>query len=287
MKDQFQCLDNKTLQSKWRKLESLLANWLPEGLLVAFSGGVDSSFLLWSAQTILNKLNSEQGEGKLLAILADSPSLPRHELEAACAFATSICAPLLVKRSHEVTQESYAKNDALRCYYCKSELFELMQNEARTQGFSHLAYGYNASDRADIRFGHLAAQENQIHSPLEAAGLEKSDIRELLAHLGFAISDKPASPCLASRIMTGVRVTEAKLSHVEQMESILRNAQFDIYRVRLHEEQTQRYFRIEIAPEHWHRLLSVRESLLATAKSLGYSKVTLDLAGYHTSAGTT
>lgn len=139
----------------------------------------------------------------------------------------------------------------------------------------------------------MAAQENNIYSPLDAAGLEKTEIRGFLKQLGFHLSDKPASPCLASRLMTGVRVTEEKLNHVQTMENRLRQEGFRVYRVRVHEEKGgdskasgYRYFRIEVAPDEMLKLLEIRESLIHTARQLGYRWVNLDLSGYQLGGGT-
>jgi uncharacterized protein len=140
----------------------------------------------------------------------------------------------------------------------------------------------------------MAAEENNIHSPLDKAGLEKDEIRFALRKAGFSIAEKPASPCLASRLMTGVRVTEEKLHHIQKMEHILREAGLNIYRVRVHEERAEmngayynnRYFRIEVAPNELMAVISLRDILVQTARKLGYRWVNLDLSGYHTGGGT-
>ncbi|KGP63887.1 hypothetical protein EP47_07045 [Legionella norrlandica] len=286
------CLLEKT--SKLDLLKSILASLIENGLIVAFSGGVDSGFLLWAAIETLKSLNLSGKKGRVLAVLAVSPSIPLWEVEDARKFAKNIGAELLIVNSHEVQQEAYAKNDGKRCYYCKTELFTIAKKEGIERGYQSIAYGYNASDRNDIRPGHLAAQEHNIYSPLEQVGLEKGEIREFLRELGFSLSDKPATPCLASRIMTGVRVTEEKLNHIHEMESLLRDAGLSVYRVRIHEEHFtserltsgHRYFRIEVAPEEMLAVLRIRDLLVSTARKLGYRWVNLDLAGYQLGGAT-
>ena len=271
-------------------LKTILTPLVEKGLIVAFSGGVDSSFLLWAANEALRLSHVQGARGRVLALLSVSPSIPAWEIQEAKQFAFQIGAELSVVDSHELQQESYAKNDNNRCYFCKSELFTLAQKEAKQKGYEHIAYGYNATDRKDVRLGHVAAQEFKIHSPLDQAGLEKEEIRNLLRHLGFNIADKPASPCLASRVMTGVRVTEEKLHHIQEMESILRTAGLSVFRVRIHEEKTgnmaTRYFRIEVALDEILTLLQVREKLVLTARRLGYRWLNLDLSGYRLGGGT-
>lgn len=278
------------LHLKFLALQNLLSPLLEEGLLIAFSGGVDSSFLLWSAVQTLFLMQNQNKQGRLLPLLAISPSVPVWEVEEAKTFAASLNVDLSIVNSQEISNESYIKNDARRCYFCKSELFSLAKIEAKNRGYKHIAYGYNASDKKDIRFGHVAAQENHIHSPLNDANLEKDEIRTILKEVGLSLADKPASPCLASRIMSGVSVTEEKLGHVQSMEAILRAAGMKLYRVRLHEEGLNhkmiRYFRIEVAPEEMTNLLSIRNALVDKAMQMGYKWVNLDLSGYKLGGGT-
>ncbi len=267
-------------------LNNILTPLIEEGLIIAFSGGVDSGFLLWAGMESLKLIHANNKQGKLLALLTVSQSIPVWEIEAAKKFALSINAELCVINSHEIQQEAYAKNDGSRCYYCKSELFKIAKQEALKKGYRHIAYGYNATDRHDIRAGHKAATENNIHAPLDKAGLEKEDIRNALREIGLDLAEKPASPCLASRIMTGVRVTEEKLGHIQKMESILRDAGLQIYRVRVHEEKTVHYFRIEVAVDEMMHVFKVREALVHEAKKMGYRWVNLDLSGYSLGGGT-
>lgn len=275
-------------------LKNILTPLLEQGLIIAFSGGVDSSFLLWSAMETLKLMATKNSKGRLLALLTISPSIPVWEREDAKKFADTINVNLVVINSHELKQEAYAKNDGKRCYYCKSELFNIAKREAERNGFRHIAYGYNASDRKDVRFGHLAAKENNIHAPLDLAGLEKNEIRQVLKQIGLELADKPASPCLASRVMTGVRVTEETLQHIQEMETILRSAGLRVYRVRVHEEKiasdalhsNHRYFRIEVSPDEMPAVLKIREALVYKARKMGYRWINLDLSGYQMGGGT-
>jgi uncharacterized protein len=272
-------------------LERLLTSLITEGLMIAFSGGVDSGFLLWSAQQVLSTMKKQQQKGNLLALMTVSPSVPTWEVEAANTFANDLSVELIIINSQELKDENYLLNDAKRCYFCKRELFTIAIAQAKKFKFKYIAYGYNATDKKDIRFGHVAACENNIYSPLLEAGLEKKDIREILSSVGLPLADKPASPCLASRVMTGVRISEDKLQHIESMEAILREAGLRLYRVRLHEENIAqnkilKYFRIEVAAEEMQNVIAIRHSLVDKATKLGYQWVNLDLSGYKMGGGT-
>jgi uncharacterized protein len=263
------------LTAKYAALRALLAERLAGGLVVAFSGGVDSAFLLWAAEQV----RREKG-GRLVAVTAVSASLPQHEREEAARFARSLGVEHRWMDSSEVSNPDYARNDALRCYHCKTELFRLCLDLTAEKDLRSVAYGHNASDRGDHRPGHRAAAEAGVASPLDEAGLEKDDIRALLRAFGLPLADKPASPCLSSRLMQGVPVTPAKLRDVEDMESILRRGGLRVFRVRLHEDGEVRYFRIEVAPAEMPAALGLREELVAAAQARGYRWATLDLAGY-------
>lgn len=268
------------------KFDALRANLrarLPEGLIVAFSGGVDSAFLLWAAEQV----RREQGlpRERLLALTAVSDSMATVERDDARAFADSLGVRHEWHESRELENPSYAANDSSRCYHCKSELFRIGHEVAGREGYRWLAYGYNASDRGDVRPGHQAALENEVLSPLADAELTKDDLRVLMRANGLALSEKPASPCLSSRLMTGVGVTPAKLRDVEKLESILREGGVRVFRVRLHEEGATRFLRIEIAPEEMSRGLELREALVREGRARGYKWVTLDLAGYALGGG--
>jgi len=270
--------------AKFDLLNRNIRGLLPDGLIIAFSGGVDSSFLLLMASQILNEMKERSEVGKLLALTTVSPSIPTWEIEEAKNFARSLHVEHVFIESEEVEQEAYKKNDGTRCYHCKSELFKIAATEIKKRDFRHIAYGYNASDRLDVRLGHKASLEFNILSPLNDANLQKFEIRNYLKSKGLSLADKPASPCLASRVMTGVRVTTEKLRDIEKMESILREASIKNYRVRLHEEKTETksagYFRIEVDPSEILAVVHIKDDLLREARVRGYRWVTLDLGGY-------
>jgi uncharacterized protein len=239
-------------------------------LLVAYSGGVDSAFLAWAAHQAL-------GDG-VLAIIADSPSLARTHLQDAIAFAAEQVIPLEVITTHEVDRADYAKNDASRCYFCKDELFQVMEQYRATHNFDTIAYGVNVDDQGDFRPGQRAAREHRVCAPLLEAGLTKADIRELARAAGLRVWDKPASACLSSRVEYGRPVTRQVLGVVEQGEDELRALGFRQFRVRHHGETV----RIEIAPEEMRQALTpvMAESFTRIFKALGYQYVTLDLEGF-------
>lgn len=266
-----------SVQEKFVNLCKILQPKINEGLIVAFSGGVDSAFLLWSAE----KVRRENG-GKLLALTTESASFSDAEKQDAIEFARTINVEHRFEKSLELENPEYVKNDVKRCYHCKSELFRISHKTAENLNFKHIAYGYNASDRADFRPGHLAAEENKILAPLNEAELTKDEIRNLMREFKLDLAEKPASPCLSSRLMTGVAVTTEKLRDIEDFESILRTGSLRVFRVRLHEENERRFLRLEVAPEEMLKAFEVRELLVNEAKKRGYLWVTLDLAGYKT-----
>lgn len=239
-------------------------------MLVAYSGGVDSAFLAWAAHQAL-------GDG-MLAVIADSPSLARTHLQDAIAFAQEQNFPLEVISTGELDREEYARNDASRCFFCKDELFTVMEDFRRQRGFDSIAYGVNVDDQGDFRPGQKAAQQHQVAAPLLTAGLTKQEIREMARSAGLRIWDKPASACLSSRIEYGRPVTRAALSVVEQGEDAIRELGFRQFRVRHHGD----IVRIEIAREELPRALNPEMSAEFTRifKVLGFKFVTLDLEGF-------
>ncbi|MBI3557100.1 MAG: ATP-dependent sacrificial sulfur transferase LarE [Deltaproteobacteria bacterium] len=265
---------------KFESLRALLRARLRDGLIVAFSGGVDSAFLIWAAET-----ERRESGGRLLALTAVSESMAAVEREDARRFAVELGVEHLWEDSRELSNAQYSANDGNRCYHCKSELFRIAHDVAGARGYGHLAYGYNASDRGDARPGHRAALENKILAPLAEAELSKDDIRTLMRAHGLRLADKPASPCLSSRLMTGVAVTPAKLRDIEDFERLLREGGLKIFRVRLHEEGAQKYLRLEVAPAEIEQAFRLRERLVALGMSRGYRWVTLDLAGYRMGGG--
>lgn len=268
------------IEKKYTHLDQALTRLLREGLIVAFSGGVDSAFLLWAAERV-RRANG----GRLLALTAVSASMAQVEREDARRFAEGLGTPHAWEDSFEVSNPAYSANDGTRCYHCKSELFRIAHDVASRRGYGFLAYGYNASDRGDVRPGHKAALENGILSPLADAELTKEDIRTLMRAHGLELSEKPASPCLASRLMTGVAVTPEKLGDVERFEAILRDGGLKVFRVRLHEQADAKFLRLEVMPEEIERAVRLRDLLVREGKARGYRWVTLDLAGYRMGGG--
>lgn len=269
-----------TAQDKYQQLAGLLRPKLAEGLVVAFSGGVDSSFLLWAAEQMRRSFG-----GRLLAITTVSASLAEVEKEDARSFAETLGVEHVFEQSAEFSNPEYLKNDSRRCFHCKTELFRLSGTLGQQRGYKWIAYGYNASDRGDFRPGHEAALESDVLSPLNDANLTKDDIRALMRANNLNLADKPASPCLSSRLMTGVQITTQKLKDVEEVETLLRRGGLKVFRVRLHENGDGRFLRLEVAPDEISRATEMRDELVKLGRSLGYRWVTLDLAGYQTGGG--
>lgn len=239
-------------------------------LLIAYSGGVDSAYLAWLA-------HRELGED-MLAVLADSPSLARSQMQDATAFAEEHALPLAVIRTSEMERPEYRRNDASRCYHCKDELFTVMEEYRQKHGFETIAYGINLDDQADYRPGQQAARQHNIATPLLDAGLGKDEIRQLAQQAGLRVWDKPASACLSSRIEYGRPVTPDALRAVEAGEEALRRLGFRQFRVRHHGE----IVRIEIAREELPRALAMEMAAEFTRifKEIGFSYITLDLEGF-------
>jgi uncharacterized protein len=239
-------------------------------LLVAYSGGVDSAYLAWAAHEILGD--------KMLAVIADSPSLARTQLADAIAFAREHSIPLEVIPTGELDRPEYVRNDSQRCFFCKDELFTLMEGLRATRGFDVIAYGVNLDDKGDFRPGQKAASAHHVAAPFLDAGFGKDEIRALARQAGLRIWNKPASACLSSRIEYGRPVTRETLHVVEQGEDAVRALGFQQFRVRHHGE----IVRIEIAREELQRALDPAMAAQFTTifKALGFKFVTLDLEGF-------
>jgi pyridinium-3,5-biscarboxylic acid mononucleotide sulfurtransferase len=238
--------------------------------LVAYSGGVDSAYLAWAAHQVLGD--------RMLAIIADSPSLARTQLADAIAFAREEAIPLEVITTSELDRPEYVRNDAQRCFFCKDELFTLIEELRAGRGFDAIAYGVNFDDQSDFRPGQRAATAHHIAAPLLDAGLTKENVRALARAAGLRIWDKAASACLSSRIEYGRPVTREALNAVEKGEDALRALGFRQFRVRHHGE----IVRIEIAREELQRALdpAMAVEFTGTFKALGFKFVTLDLEGF-------
>ena len=256
------------LQSKGERLQANL-----RGLgrtLVAYSGGVDSAYLAWAAHQVLGD--------KMLTIIADSPSLARTQLLDAVAFAREQSIPLEVVATSELDRPEYVRNDSERCFFCKDELFTLMEDLRQARGFDAIAYGVNLNDQGDFRPGQRAAAHHRVVAPLLEAGLSKDEIRALAREAGLRVWDKPASACLSSRIAYGRPVTREALATVERGEDALRALGFRQLRVRHHGE----IVRIEIAGEELPRALdpAMAAKFNSIFKALGFKFVTLDMEGF-------
>jgi uncharacterized protein len=258
--------------SKLDVLRELLRSY--GSCLVAYSGGVDSVFLAVVAREALGD--------RALAAIADSPSLPRRELDEAMDLAARFQIPVRVVKSKEFENAEYLANPQNRCYFCKHDLFAELSPLARQEGLAVVVCGENASDVGDYRPGMQAAAEFSVRSPLKEVGMTKAEIRHYSTQLGLPTADKPQMACLSSRIPYGEAVTPGKLSMIEQAEYVLRDLGFHDVRVRHHELKLGQLARIEVGPAEQAKMWSdgLAERVAAELKKIGYTHVTLDLQGY-------
>ncbi|HUB19289.1 MAG TPA: ATP-dependent sacrificial sulfur transferase LarE [Acidobacteriaceae bacterium] len=256
------------LEEKDRALEERLRHL--DSLIVAYSGGVDSAYLAWTAHRVLG--------ARMVAAIADSASLARSHYRDAIAFTEETHIPLLVLETKELEREAYALNNGDRCFHCKDELFTVLETERVRRDFAAVAYGLNADDGTDFRPGQRAAAEHRVAAPLAEVGLTKTEIRALAQAAGLRVWDKPASACLSSRIEYGRRVTTEMLRQVEDAEEALRGLGLLRFRVRHHGSVA----RIEIAKEEMGAALDPDffRRMAAAVHTAGFPYVAVDCDGY-------
>ena len=260
--------DNDALHEKLRKLKEYLSEL--GSVAVAFSSGVDSTFLLRTAHEVLGD--------DVIALTARSCSFPGRELKEAEEFCKSEGIRHIIIESEELAIDGFRQNPRNRCYLCKKELFSKMTQAAEKEGIKFVAEGSNLDDNGDYRPGLKAIAELGIKSPLREAGLTKDDIRALSKEMGLKTWDKPSFACLASRFVYGETITEEKLAMVDKAEQLLLDLGFRQVRVRIHGDIA----RIEILPAEFSKLMedAVRDKVNSTLKNLGFSYVAMDLEGY-------
>ena len=258
------------LERKVSELQRLLSSY--EQVLVCFSGGVDSSYLLAEAVRSLN--------GGAVAFTAVSPSLAPWEGKEAAGLARRLGARHLLVETRELDDPRYAANPVNRCYFCKTEVYGVAVEEARKHGIDKILDGFNRDDRGDHRPGRKAAREHGILSPLDEIGFGKDDIRRAAREIGVPVWDKPALACLSSRFPYGTEITTRRLEQVAECEAVLRDSGFRIFRVRYHDAVA----RIEVSEDELPRLLQteVKEMILRRFRQSGFTYVSVDLQGYRT-----
>jgi pyridinium-3,5-biscarboxylic acid mononucleotide sulfurtransferase len=269
-------INQPAVGEKLRELRTILSGTGP--LLVAYSGGVDSTFLLAEAAGVLSD--------RALGVIADSPSLPRSMLADALANAKSFGAQVEVISTAELDDPRYSSNPVNRCYFCKLELFTRMHRMAADRGFSTLAYGENADDAQQIRPGSGAAREFRVLAPLRVAGLTKAEIRQLSRERHLPTAEMPAQPCLSSRIPHGTAVTTNALRMIEQAEEYVRSLGFRIFRVRYLEEPGRSpVAKLQLDPMEMCRLPFLEAQIRDALCAIGFRDLAIDPDGYQAPGG--
>src|SRR5713101_9708446 len=242
-----------------------------KNVAVAFSGGIDSTGVAKAAQLALGD--------RAIAVTADSPSVPRSEVDLACGLAKQIGIRHRLVPTEEFHDPDYVRNDGTRCYYCKSELYSRIESLLPELGVEVICSGANLDDQGDYRPGLTAAAEHHVRHPLQEAGFTKADVRALAREWGLPTWDKPASPCLSSRLAPGVQVTTERTARVEAAEAYLHSLGFRECRVRLHEGELAR---VEVPADALARFADpeARAELVKHLKDLGVRFITLDLEGF-------
>ena len=254
------------IEEKLQALQDIIAD--VGSVLVAFSGGVDSTLLLKVAHDVL--------ADRAVGVTGVSPSVPPAEVKEAQQLASRMGVELLLVNTAEMEDENYVSNPANRCYFCKNELFSRLLTIAAERGIACVADGFNADDLGDWRPGMKAARERGVRSPLKEAALTKADIRDLSQRFGLPTWDKPAMACLSSRIPYGQRVTVDKLSRIDAAEQVLRSLGFRILRVRHYEDRA----RVEVGQDELARAFDLQERITAGLMALGFAGVSIDPGGY-------
>ncbi|MGA1980693.1 MAG: ATP-dependent sacrificial sulfur transferase LarE [Sedimentisphaerales bacterium] len=255
------------LKDKYNSLQKIFKEL--DKVIVAYSGGVDSTLLLKVAAETL-------GAEKVLACIAEGPSLPRSQYSQAVETAKKIGVEVRTVKPNELADAEYAANKADRCFRCKLHLYGILADIAREENFNCVVCGCNFDDKSDFRPGNRAAEVFGVRCPLMEAQLTKEDIRKLSRQMGLPTADIPASPCLASRIAYGLEITEQRLRQVEEAEEVIRELGLVEFRVRHHD----RLARIEVHQEDFEMVLANRSRIVEKLQELGFTYVTIDLQGF-------
>jgi len=254
------------LQQKYARLQSVIAGF--ESVLVAFSGGVDSSLLAKVALDVL-------GAPRVLAAIAISASLGEDEERTALEILTELGLSYIKIETYEVEDPRYAANPINRCYFCKEHVYGALVSAARERGFEVILDGFNSEDTADFRPGRKAGRELGVRSPLHEVGFSKDDVRTLARHLGLSNWDKPQMACLSSRVEYGIQITPTILKQVDRAEAALRQLGFEDLRVRHHDKVA----RVEVEQAMLPRALELTDEIIEAVKAVGYTQVTIDPEG--------